>query len=261
MAEKLAFLRKKGGGSNEVIVKELLWNNPSPTTAFPAQTLSLDLSKYEGVIIRCAYSTGYNTDTQKPYQIFNYVPKDGVAHWMSTCLSSNGTGYYWKRQATVTDSGITFSDANYGTSSAGNGYMIPTEIYGYVYEPDIGNVDKRKFILKDGIFQGTRGTDYGILGTLTQNVGYVTISSGSYTTGIAPFISASDRTKYKRVVFDADNANAGGFRMYSSTTESGSRTAVNTSVFAMNLSSLSDNIFLYMMPSGNTMNYYNIYFE
>ena len=30
---------------------ELLWTNPSPTSAFPAQTLSIDLSNYDAVIV------------------------------------------------------------------------------------------------------------------------------------------------------------------------------------------------------------------
>ena len=237
------------------IIKNLLWTNSSPTTAFNPQTLSLDLSKYDGIVIYQKNLTTVTPNLDNTSQ--NYIPKDGITRYIASPYAGNDL----RRQVTVTNTGITFGNGINGASTTQNTVTIPLEIYGYVYELDMGNVDKRKFILKDGIFQGTRGTDYGVLGTLTQNTGYVTISSGSYTTGIAPFISASDRTKYKRVVFDADNANAGAFRMYSSTTESGSRTAVNTSVFAMNLSSLSDNIFLYMMPNGNTMNYYNIYLE
>lgn len=245
------------------ILKNLLWNNPSPTTAFSAQTLSLDLSKYEGVIIRCSWGTNWNTDLQKPYQLFNYVPKDGVEHWIGTSLSTSAANNLFGRKVTVTDSGITFSTAGYPATlaNANAGFTIPTEIYGYVYEPDMGEVDNRKFILKNGIFQGTQGVNYGVLGTLTQNTGFVTISSGTYSTGIAPFISASDKTKYKRVVFDAITSSAGTFRLYYSTTETGSRTNISTNQWAVDLSSLSDNIFLYLMPSGNTMNYYNIYLE
>lgn len=247
---------------NIKIIKDLLWNNPSPTENFAAQTLSLDLSKYDAVIIRCSEGKNYNTDAQKPYQLFNYVPKDGVVHYMSSILNTSGTSNaYWARQVTVTDTGITFSTAGYPAStlaSANTGMIIPTEIYGYTYHPDVYTPDKRKFILKDGIFQGTQGTDYGVLGTLTQNTGYVTISSGSYTTGIAPFISASDKTKYKRLVFDADSVTS---RLYYSTTETGSRTLISATTYAINLNTLNDNVFVYLMPSGATMNYYNIYLE
>ena len=247
------------------IIKDLLWNNPSPTSNFSAQTIFLDLSQYDAVIIRVSVGPGYNTDAQKPYQLFIYVPKDGVVHYIHSLLNTSGTSNaYYARQVTVTDTGIIFSGGGYPASTLANGannVMIPTEIYGYAYQPDVYTPDKRKFILKDGIFQGTQGTDYGVLGTLTQNTGFVTISSGSYTTGIAPFISASDKTKYKRVVFDVDNANNGTIRMYSSTTETGSRTALNYYVTAINLASLSSDIFLYLMPSGQTMNYYNIYLE
>lgn len=244
--------------------KKLLWNNPSPTSAFAAQTLSLDLSKYDGVIIRVSCGTNYNTDIQKPYQLFNYVPKDGTVHYLHSLLNTSGTSNaYWARQVTVTDTGITFSIAGYPASTLASNnasQMIPTEIYGYIYKDKIDEPDKRKFILKDGIFQGTQGTDYGVLGTLTQNVGFVTLAGGNYNTGIAPFISASNKTKYKRVVFDCDNVNAANVRMYSSTTETGSRTHVFSGSFSINLNTLSNDIFLYLMPTAN-MNYYNIYLE
>ena len=121
--------------------------------------------------------------------------------------------------------------------------------------------DKRKFILKAGIFQGTQGTDYGVLGTLTQNTGFVSVSGTGYASGVAAFISASDRTKYKRLVFDSSGANNTTYRMYSSTTASGSRTQVNSNNFAINLTDLSDNIFVYLMSNSGTMSYYNIYLE
>lgn len=248
---------------NTKIIKDLLWNNPSPTENFNAQTLSMDLSKYDAVIIRCAESKNHNTDVQKPYQIFNYVPKDGVVHYISSLFNTSGTSNaLWSRQVTVTDSGIAFSIGGYPAStlatSTNAGYIIPTEIYGYAYHSDVYTPDKRKFILKDGILQGTQGTDYGVLGTLTQSTGFVTISSGNYTTGIAAFVSASDKTKYKRLVFDTDSVSS---RLYYSTTETGSRTLISATTYAINLNTLNDNVFVYLMPGNVTMNYYNIYLE
>ena len=123
------------------IFKKLLWTNSDPSAGFAAQTLSMDLSKYEGVVIRVSVGTNYNTDALKPYQTFNYIPKDGVAHYLHSLLDTSGTSNaYWARQVTVTDSGITFSIAGYPASTlatTSTNVMIPTEIYGYVYEPDI----------------------------------------------------------------------------------------------------------------------------
>jgi len=237
--------------------KKLLWNNPSPTAVFSAQTLNLDLSECDGVIIRCSWERTQNSDAHKALQIFNYIPKDNVSHNISSCTGTTAQIYVAKRQATVTNNGITFSDATYG-SGTNSSYIIPIEIYGYIYKEKIDEPDRRKFILKDGVFQGTQGTDYGVLGTLTQGSGFVTTSSG-YGAGVAPFISAEDKTKYKRVVFDVDNT-SNASRMYYSTTETGSRTYINNQQSAVNLSSLNDNIFLYLTPS-TTMNYYNIYLE
>ena len=240
--------------------KKLIWNNPSPTSNFAAQTLSLDLSKYEAVIIRCSWQTIYNTDAQKVLQLFNYVPKDGAAHWISSLLGTGNTVYAYRRQATVTDSGIIFSDALYGTTVSNN-TIIPTEIYGYICKEQVDEPDSRKFILKDGIFQGTQGTDYGVLGTLTQNTGFVSVSGTGYQSGVAAFISASDRTRYKRVVFDGNCANAITLRLYYSTTETGSRTMLISNQYAVNLNTVNDNVFLYLMTSDGAMSYYNIYLE
>jgi len=248
---------------NTKIFKKLLWNNPSPTTAFPAQTLSFDLSKYDAVIIRCSWQTNYNTDTQKRYQLFNYVPKDGAEHTISSCLGTSGSSLSAnRRQATVTDSGITFS-AGWAGGSDNNNVIIPIEIYGYVYEPDIAEPDKRKFILKDGLFQGTRGIDYGVLGTVTYNPGSVTMSGSAYAFGIAPFISASDKTKYKRVVFDADTGGTGTSKLSYSTTETGSRTDIANSAntWAVNINTLNNDIFLYYLCNLTSRTFYNIYLE
>lgn len=263
----MAYIPCRIGGGEEQPSKVLLWLNPSPTTAFAAQTLSMDLSDYEAVIIRFSYRSNYNTDNQKLYQLFNYVPKDGIAHWVATSLGSGSTSYLYGRDVTVTDTGIVFTNAGYGTHGSTSGtdtlYIIPTEIYGLKYTEPTYPDDPRKFILKNGVFQGTQGTDYGVLGTPTQNVGFVTLDgTDRYANGIGAFISASDKTKYKRLVFDCDGT-YGAVRMYYSTTETGSRTQLNAYMFAINLTSVNNDVFLYLMPSsgGTTMNYYNIYLE
>ena len=50
-----------GGGSSPVepvdLSPVLLWTNPSPTSEFAAQTVSLDLTEYNGVIVEFNKST------------------------------------------------------------------------------------------------------------------------------------------------------------------------------------------------------------
>ena len=59
MAEKLASLRKKGGGK---MSETVLWTNPSPTSAFAAQSVALsdNISKYKYICIKVWFSTSRN---------------------------------------------------------------------------------------------------------------------------------------------------------------------------------------------------------
>lgn len=133
MAEKLAFLKKKGGSGGSVIT--LLWTNPSPLSAsgFSAQTLSLDLSKYEGVLIESLINTNSTLDG---FRMPVYVPKDGVQKYVEAGqlkvvppASNFGTTAY-TRLVTVTDTGITFSIGYAGASTTSNAACIPYRIYG-----------------------------------------------------------------------------------------------------------------------------------
>lgn len=131
MAEKLAFLKKKGGAKN---TPTLLWTNPSPlsTSGFPAQTLSLDLSKYEGVLIESLVNTNSTLDG---FRMPVYVPKDGVQKYVEggqlkvVPPASNFVATIYARLVTVTDSGITFS-IGYAGATTGNALCIPYRIYG-----------------------------------------------------------------------------------------------------------------------------------
>ena len=140
------------------MLKKLIWTNPSPTTAFPAQTLLLDLTQYDAVIIRVSCGTNYNTDAQKPYQTFNYIPKDGESHYLHSLLNTSGTSNaYWGRVVSVTNSGITFSTSGYPVSTLANNnatQMIPTEIYGYVYQPELVTSEQCNHLINASVDAG-----------------------------------------------------------------------------------------------------------
>ena len=116
----------------------LLWTNPSPTSDFTAQTVSLDLSDYAGVIVEFIKSTTSNKINTRLYAKKN-EDVDGIF----------GAGSYYvkgdsntARGISVTDTGVTFAEG-YGNMSLNNKTSIPIRIYGvknYVVEPQIGNL-------------------------------------------------------------------------------------------------------------------------
>lgn len=120
-----------GNGSSPVEDLEpvLLWTNPDISSTFAAQTVSLNLAEYAGVMIE--FNQSYN-DAQICTRVYatkndTYEKFGGGSNTASdTNNGANG------RHFLVTDSGITFWD-----SSSNNGSLIPTKIYGvkkYVVE-------------------------------------------------------------------------------------------------------------------------------
>ena len=109
---------------------ELLWTNPNPTSDFAAQTLSIDLSNYDGVVIESARNdNAYFTRTaiQKGYRSHLYVV------WAeATGFGANA------RPCRVEEASIVFDDASayeyngIGHGIASNTMQIPLKIYGYV---------------------------------------------------------------------------------------------------------------------------------
>ena len=99
----------------------LLWTNPNPTAAFGAQTISLDLSSYESVLIETLSCFGGDLNDGRPNAI-NFV---SVGH--SSGLADSGSNDM--RSISVTTSSITFGNARYGQWDD-NGCVIPYKIYG-----------------------------------------------------------------------------------------------------------------------------------
>ena len=51
------------GGGGDIRAK-LLWTNPSPTSAFPAQSFSFDVSDYDSLMIESITDTNYSVDAR-----------------------------------------------------------------------------------------------------------------------------------------------------------------------------------------------------
>ncbi len=119
---------------------ELLWTNPSPTSAFPAQTLSIDLSGYESVIVFCK-SAASTTCPPVPVVVrkndgncivLGITPKGTAGNYGYHDFSGIGTAYIGMsiRYANVTDDGITFTQGGFGSNSMSDTHCIPVYIYG-----------------------------------------------------------------------------------------------------------------------------------
>lgn len=130
-----ALIGKGGDTPAEDLKPVLLWENPSPTNAFAAQTISLDLTDYAGVLIEC-----HQTDTES-YGTRVYIKKtDSSANGITGMgfLNNGGTSGL-ARDVSVSDSGVTFTTG----TNLHDTICVPNKIYGvkaYVVEPQIGEL-------------------------------------------------------------------------------------------------------------------------
>ena len=113
-----------GGGG-----PKLLWTNPSPAASFGAQTISVNLAAYQGVLIKFR-----TNDTVSHYL---YVPKITITTDNCPAVVNPG-GTYWRESSAsyrlvtaISDSGITFSRGGWADGSGYNdNVLIPQKIYG-----------------------------------------------------------------------------------------------------------------------------------
>ena len=103
----------------------LLWTNASPTSSFANQTITLDLSDYDAVLVKskivtdinCVFSQLFFKSSGYSYLFFVYT-------------------HIFYRFLEISDSGIVFGHCNYLNNyaqsgfSVGDNYAIPLQIYG-----------------------------------------------------------------------------------------------------------------------------------
>lgn len=117
--------------------RKLLWSNPSPSSGFAAQTISLDLSGYDEVEIQCLASAG-GVDFVTARCV---VGKAIMAQFVSGGNGyGNGTPFLTERRFVTSTTGIIVS-TGYGCFTGGSDWsynsatrMIPLKIYGINYE-------------------------------------------------------------------------------------------------------------------------------
>lgn len=106
---------------------DLLWTNPSPSSSFASQIISLDLSNYTmvGIIYRIVAS-----GTNVSHLYFNVIGDSTIRHKSSDGLTIQRT------IVSISSTSIQFGDCatwtSYNTSSitTNNNYMVPYQIYG-----------------------------------------------------------------------------------------------------------------------------------
>ena len=108
-----------GGGSSWT----LLWTNPNPSSTFAAQTIPINLSSWHLIaILAKPQETGSTTSV--------FLAAVGTDNILSV-PNIGSTQYFYKRNATISSSGITFSTGYRNTNgTTGTGYCIPTAVYG-----------------------------------------------------------------------------------------------------------------------------------
>ena len=107
-----------------------LWANASPTSNFAAQTISLNLSDYEYVLVRYLYSTDYQNIDQIA------IVKVGKEAYLTFTGAVSTSIYVTQRTISVGSNSVAFGAPAYKTyastssPTANNKYCIPVEIIG-----------------------------------------------------------------------------------------------------------------------------------
>lgn len=109
----------------------LLWTNSSPTSAFPAQTISLDLTDYDGILIEYRRYTSNPTITSRCY-----INKGETLYGAG--LSTYPAAMV--RKTTVNNNNVVF-DSGIESAITNNNGAIPTRIWGVkgVFIPTLSN--------------------------------------------------------------------------------------------------------------------------
>lgn len=106
---------------------KMLWTNQSPGASFGAQTVALDLTGYDAVLVVLKNST--TTDTYASMVCVKEIQSNIV------CQKESDSGVVASRGVLPSDTGVQFlsgriTNAFAGTRRADNSYGIPYQIYG-----------------------------------------------------------------------------------------------------------------------------------
>lgn len=152
-----------GATPTEDLEPVLLWENSNPTAEFAAQTISLDLTNYTGVLIE------FNSANDQLFLATkSYLSKSDIINTNYFGAGhSGGTAGAASRNYYINDSGVIFTNA-YWLSNISNNCLIPTKIYG-VKSYMVEQVNNLQLI--------TTSQDKTVTFTAEDNVNYLVIES------------------------------------------------------------------------------------
>ena len=158
MAEQLAFMRKAGGGGK--YTETSLWTNPSPTSGFTSQTVTLSesMDNYKYLKIKYAFSTSLYADANCneiviPVADFKKSLSAANGNALIVVGGSSTTTLYTRFVFYPSDTGVQFGHSvQFQTSTTNNNTCIPLEILG-LNELDHGEVvmDSGTFTIASGV--------------------------------------------------------------------------------------------------------------
>lgn len=152
MSEKLCTLRTQGGGGGAKVIETVLWTNPSPSSNFSAQTVTLSdsIDNYDYIKVNYNYSASSSSQYSdiRPVSVFkqgvypqqDYTPLMSLGCYAGNVATARGVMY-----ASATT--VRFSPANNvaSTGSADN-RAIPTAIIGIKNMGDIRTNEKYDYV-------------------------------------------------------------------------------------------------------------------
>ena len=117
----------------EPVVFPLLWTNPDSSSNFAQQTVAIDLSGYDAVIIDSKNNKSVSDDAGEPNITHLYETVETSSTHYGVCAQN--VGYIVFRQAAALPTGVSFLGGQKFNSSSGmissdNGVCIPIRIYG-----------------------------------------------------------------------------------------------------------------------------------
>ena len=106
---------------------DLLWTNPSSTSSFAAQDVSVNLDGYDLVAIKVRFTT---TETSVALTLMFFPIRDGQDCYIF--IVNNSSNYTGGRTFTYSDANKTihFTKGQYNANTTDNAHIIPLEIYG-----------------------------------------------------------------------------------------------------------------------------------
>ena len=120
MAESMLYGNGQAKGKNNGVMMKLLWENPDTSADFAAQTITIDLTNYDAVLVQCGTSDGQINDEST-------IPTGGSARMQYAGYTSANSRIYF-REISTTESGVTFGACSRFTQGTSGTTTVATAL-------------------------------------------------------------------------------------------------------------------------------------